>query len=119
MLDIRSQISFLTVVESCKNYFIKNGHTSSEIQNRIDHCIDAYTIIYMIRSCIRINSLSSFISTYLFWKNIYNKNILCSKMLNYSFKRAGGHWLLPFLIKKKMYFIAILTAYYICNKRYL
>jgi hypothetical protein len=73
----------------------------------------------MIRSCMRINSLSSFISTYLFWKNIYNKNILSSKMLNYSYKRAGGHWLLPFLIKKKMFFIAILTAYYICNKRYL
>ena len=118
-LDAKHQLSFLTVIESCKNYFIKNGHTSSKIRNRIDHCRDVYTIIYIIRSCARINSLSSFISTYLFWKDIYNKNILSSKMLNYSFKRAGGHWLLPFLIKKKMFFITILTAYYICNKRYL
>jgi len=117
--DPKHQISFLTTVESCKNYFIKNGHTHLDMQNRLDHCTDSYTIIYMIRSCMRINSLSSFISTYLFWKNIYNKNILSSKMLNYSYKRAGGHWLLPFLIKKKMFFIAILTAYYICNKRYL
>ena len=118
-LDTKNQISFLTAVESCKNYFIKNGHTSSEIQKKIDHCIGAYTIIYTIRSCLRINSLSSFMSTYLFWKNLYNKNILSNKMVNYSFKRAGGHWGLPFLIRNKMYFISILTAYYICKKRYL
>ena len=118
-LDTKNQISFLTAVESCKNYFIKNGHTSSEIQKKIDHCIGAYTIIYTIRSCLRINSLSSFISTYLFWKNLYNKNILSNEMVNYSFKRAGGHWGIPFLIRNKMYFIAILTAYYICKKRYL
>ena len=118
-LDTKNQISFLTAVESCKNYFIKNGHTSSEIQKKIDHCIGAYTIIYTIRSCLRINSLSSFMSTYLFWKNLYNKNILSNEMVNYSFKRAGGHWGLPFLIRNKMYFISILTAYYICKKRYL
>lgn len=118
-LDNKHQISFLTAVESCKNYFIKNGHTSREIQHKIDHCIGAYTIIYTIRSCLKVNSLSSFISTYLFWKDLYKKNVLSSQMANYSSKHAGGHWLLPFLIKNKMYFFAILTAYFICKKRYL
>ena len=118
-LETKNQISFLTAVKSCKNYFIKNGHTPSEIQKRIDHCTGAYIIIYTIRSCLRVNSLSSFISTYLFWKNLYNTNILSSEMPNYSFKLADGNWLLPFLIRKKLYFIAILTAYYICKKRYL
>jgi len=118
-LEAKHQISFLTAVKSCKNYFIKNGHTPSEIQKKINHCTGAYTIIYIIRSCLRVNSLSSFISTYLFWKNLYNRNILSSEMPNYSFKLAGGSWLLPFLIRNKLYFIAILTAYYICKKRYL
>jgi len=118
-LEAKHQISFLTAVKSCKNYFIKNGHTPSEIQKKIDHCTGVYTIIYIIRSCIRVNSLPSFISTYLFWKNLYNRNILSSEMPNYSFKLAGGSWLLPFLIRNKLYFIAILTAYYICKKRYL
>ena len=118
-LEAKHQISFLTAVKSCKNYFIKNGHTPSEIQKKINHCTGAYTIIYIIRSCLRVNSLPSFISTYLFWKNLYNRNILSSEMPNYSFKLAGGSWLLPFLIRNKLYFIAILTAYYICKKRYL
>ena len=109
-LEAKHQISFLTAVKSCKNYFIKNGHTPSEIQKKINHCTGAYTIIYIIRSCLRVNSLPSFISTYLFWKNLYNRNILSSEMPNYSFKLAGGSWLLPFLIRNKLYFIAILTA---------
>ena len=50
---------------------------------------------------------------------VYNKNILSSEMPNYSFKLAGGNWLLPFLIRNKLYFILILTAYCICKKRYL
>ena len=118
-LEAKHQISFLTAVKSCKNYFIKNGHTPAEIQKKIDHCKGAYTIIYTIRSCLRVNSLPSFIATYLFWKNLYNRNILSSEMPNYSFKLAGGSWLLPFLIRNKLYFIAILAAYYICKKRYL
>ncbi len=118
-LDYNHQISFLTAVGSCKNYLIKNGHISEEIKNKIDHCIGSYTIIYTIRSCLRINSLSSFISTYLFWKDIYNRKVLSSKMDNYSYKLAGGRWLLPFLIRKKMYFFVILTAYFIAKKRYL
>jgi glycosyltransferase involved in cell wall biosynthesis len=118
-LKTKNQISFLTAVDSCKNYFIKNGHTREQIQKKLDQCIGSYTIIYIVRSCLRINSLPSFISTYLFWKNIFNRNILSSKMVNYSFKDAGGNWLLPFLIRKKLYFVAIFVAYYICKKRYL
>ena len=118
-LEAKHQISFLTAVKSCKNYFIKNGHTSSEIQKKIDHCTGAYTIIYTIRSCLRVNSLLSFISTYLFWKDLYIRKILSDEMINYSFKRAGGNWILPFLIKKRMYFFSILVAYFTARKRYL
>jgi glycosyltransferase involved in cell wall biosynthesis len=118
-LDINHQISFLTAVESCKKYLIRNGYNLSEIQNKVDHCIGSYTIIYTIRSCMKINSLSSFISTYLFWKDLYKRKVLSSEMINYSYKKAGGRCLLPFLIRKKMYFIAILTAYFIAKKRYL
>tara|TARA_B100001059_G_scaffold233039_1_gene272196 strand:+ start:1085 stop:1660 length:576 start_codon:yes stop_codon:yes gene_type:complete len=116
--DTKIQISFLTAVDSCKNYFIKKGHKSSQIQKKVNQCIGSYTIIYIIRSCLRINSFPSFISTYLFWKKIFNRNILSSKMIDYSYKNAGGSWLLPFLIRNKLYFITIFVAYYICKKRY-
>ena len=102
-----------------RQLLIQNGYNLSEIQNKVDHCIGSYTIIYTIRSCIKINSLSSFISTYLFWKDLYKRKVLSSEMINYSYKKAGGSCLLPFLIRKKMYFIAILTAYFIAKKRYL
>ena len=118
-LTLSHQMSFLAAVESCKKYLIKNGDDLSEIQSKLDHCVGAYTIIYTIRSCIKINSLSSFIKTYLFWKDIYNRESIYNAMLNYSPKRAGGGWLLPYLIKKKVYFIAIIIAYLFAKKRYL
>jgi len=118
-ISLTHQISFLKAVESCKKYLIKNGDNLSIIQKKLDHCIGAYTIIYTIRSCIKINSLPSFIKTYLFWKNIYNRKIIFNSILNYSPKRAGGGWLLPYLIKKKTYILVIIIAYLIARKRYL
>jgi glycosyltransferase involved in cell wall biosynthesis len=118
-LDNKHQLSFLAAVKSCKKYLIKNGDTALKLKNKIDHCIGSYTIIYIIRSCMKINSISSFISTYSFWKDLYNRKVISNKMINYSFERAGGGWLLPFLIKNKMYFVLILSAYFIAKKRYL
>jgi glycosyltransferase involved in cell wall biosynthesis len=118
-LELSHQISFLVAVESCKKYLIENGDFLSEIQNKLDHCIGAYTIIYTIRSCMKINSFPDFIKTYLFWKNFYNRESISHAIKNYSYKCAGGSWLLPFLIKNKIYFIAIIIAYFISKKRYL
>ena len=113
------QISFLKAVESCKKYLIKNGVILSTIKKKIDHCIGAYIVIYTIRSCVKINSLSSFLKTYQFWKNIYNRKFVYNSILNYSPKYAGGGQILPFLIKKKAYLLTTLFAYLIARKRYL
>ena len=118
-LNNSHQISFLRVVESCTNYFIKNGHTLAELQPKIDHCIGCYIIIYIIRSCLKINSIPSFKLNYLFWKNFFTKNVAAHLMNNYSHTLAGGGWLLPFLIRKKMFFFVIFFAYLIARKRYL
>ena len=118
-LNLVHQISFLKAVESCKKYLIKNGDNLSIIQNKLDHCIGAYTIIYTIRSCIKINSLSSFIKTYLFWKNIYKRKQVYKSIINYSPELANGGLLIPYLIKKEAYFLAVLIAYFSAKKRYL
>ena len=117
--NLQHQISFLKAVESCKNYLVKNEKDLSLIQKRIDHCVGAYTFIYTIRSCIRINSFSSFYKTYIFWKKIYCKKMFYDSIKNYSPKLANGGTLMPYLIKKKIYFISILIGLIIAKKRYL
>jgi len=118
-LNLIHQISFLKAVEACKKYLIKNGENLYSIQKKIDHCIGAYTVIYTIRSCIKINSISGFIKTYQFWKNIYSRRLFYNSILNYSPKKAGGGQLLPYLIKKKAYFFTIIIAYIFARQRYL
>jgi len=117
--NIHHQISFLKPVESCKKYLIKNRENLSFVQKKIDHCIGAYTIIYTIRSCIRINSFLSFLKIYFFWKKIYRKELFLNAIKNYSPKFAKGGLLIPYLIKNRFYFITILVAYLFAKKRYL
>ncbi len=117
-LPLRCQISFLSAIESCKNYLIKNNDKLSIIQTKINHCIGAYTIIYTIRSCIKINSFYDFIKTYLFWKKIYKKKIIYNSINDYSPKLAGGGKWIPYLIKNKIYLLAIIVAFLFSRKRY-
>ena len=117
--NLQHQISFLKAVESCKKYLVKNEKDLSSIQERIDHCVGAYTVIYTIRSCIRINSFLSFYKTYIFWKKTYSKKIFYESIKRYSPQLANGGKLMPYLIKNKIYFINILIALILAKKRYL
>ena len=114
------QISFLHVVESAKKYLIKGKNNYINMQKRINHCIGAYTIIYTIRSCMRVISIKEFLKNYLFWKKIYNKKIFRKAIYDYNYANAGisASKLLPILIRNKFYFIAILYACILCKKRY-
>ena len=114
------QISFLSAVRSAKEYLIKKGDKLLNIKKKLDHCIGAYTIIYTIRSCIKILSLADFFKNYLFWKKIYQKKNFRSGIVNYSYKDAGDQAsrILPSLIKNKFYFLSIVAAYILFKKRY-
>jgi glycosyltransferase involved in cell wall biosynthesis len=116
---LNHQLSFLQPVDLCKKYLIKNEKDFLKIKNKVDHCIGAYSIIYTIRSCIRINSFSSFYKTYVFWKKIYQKKLFIDAMNNYSSKAANGGNIIPYFIKKKSFLMAILIAFLIAKKRYL
>ena len=115
---LHHQISFLQPVNSCKKFLIKNEKDFLNIKNKVYHCIGAYSIIYTIRSCIRINSFSSFYKIYVFWKKIYLKKLFIDAMNNYSPKAANGGNIIPYFIKKKSFLIAILFAFLIAKKRY-
>ncbi len=118
-LELDHQISFLVALEACKNYLIKNDENLSKVDNKLDQCIGAYTVIYTIRSCIQINSLYSLNKTYLFWKDFYKRKLILNAINSYSYKKSGGSWILPFLIKRRLYFLAVLIAYFFAKKRYL
>ncbi len=117
-LPLRCQISFLSAIEACQNYLIKNNDKLSSIQAKINHCISVYIVIYTIRSCIKINSISDFIKTYLFWKKIYKKKIVYNSINDYSPKLARGGKLIPYLIKNKTYLLAVIAAFLFSRKRY-
>jgi len=100
-IDLKNQISFLVALESCKKFLLKKFSNKSLLNKKLNHCIGAYTSIYMIRSCLRINSFKTFIEVYLFWKKILRKEKI------------------NFALKDKFFFISIIIAYFIAKKRYL
>ena len=117
-LSLAHQISFLEALKTLTKFLCSFDKEDASMERRIDHCIGAYICIYTIRSCLRINSISTFGETYFFWKNVYKKNEIQKAMNNYSPNLAGGSQILPFLIQNRMYFFSILTAFFICRKRY-
>jgi len=119
-LPLIHQISFLSAVRSAKEYLIKKGDKLLNIKKKLDHCIGVYTIIYTIRSCIRIFTILDFSKNYFFWKKIYDKKKFRNGINNYSYKDAGNKAgkILPMLIKNKFYFLAIIVALFLCKKRY-
>ena len=118
-ISLKHQLSFLKPIASCKKYFINKGDKFLKIKKNLNHCIAAYTIIYTIRSCLKIQSISDFFKTYKFWKQTYKKIKFSDALDNYSPKLAEGGYLLPYLIKNKIYLIAIIIAYILARKRYL
>jgi len=119
-LPLIHQISFLSAVRSAKEYLIKKGDKLLNIKKKLDHCIGVYTIIYTIRSCIRIFTILDFLKNYFFWKKIYDKKKFRNGINNYSYKDVGNKAgkILPMLIKNKFYFLAIIVALILCKKRY-
>ena len=115
-----NQVSFLHPVKSVKKYLFRDKNNLINIRKKINHCIGAYTIIYTIRSCLRIISIKELFNNYLFWKKIYNRKIFSNAISDYNYVEAGAraNKLLPILIRNKFYFIAILYAYILCKKRY-
>ena len=118
-LKLNHQLSYLIALKSCKKFLEKISLSKETINKKIKHCIAAYTSIYLIRSSLKIRSLSQLILNYIFWRQNLSKKPIFKSFNCYSPKIAGGNIFLAFFIKNKMYFLSILLAYYISNRRYL
>lgn len=118
-IDLKNQISFLVALESCKKFLLKKFSNKSLLNKKLNHCIGAYTSIYMIRSCLRINSIKTFIEVYLFWKKILRKEKINFALKDYLPIKANGNIIFSYFLKKKFFFISIIIAYFIAKKRYL
>lgn len=116
--NISHQISFLKIIKKLKYLLFKKGESYQNFKKLIFHCMGALTIIYTIRSCIRIKSFNDFLKIYNFWKKFYKLNKIRKSIYVYDYKRANGKFLIPFLIKKNLFFLSILVAYFTSLKRY-
>ena len=118
-MNLKNQISFLKALKSCKKYLKSIMSTGFMLNKKFNHCLSAYTSIYLVRSCLKINSTKSFLNVYFFWKKILNKKKFIYALKDYSPEKAGGNITLNFFIKKKYYLISVLIAYFVSKKRYL
>ena len=73
-INLRNQISFLKALKSCRKYLDSKISNKSQLNKKLNHCFGAYTSIYLIRSCLKINSIKSFLNVYFLEKNIKEKN---------------------------------------------
>ena len=118
-INLKNQISFLEALKSCKKYLDKKILNKSQLNKKLNHCLGAYTSIYLIRSCLKINSIQSFLNVYFFWKKVLKKKVFFHALKDYSPKKAGGNIILNLFIKNKFYLISVIVAFLISKKRYL
>lgn len=89
-----------------------------DLSKEIYHCLGAYSVITLIRSCLTINSISAF---FLVRKQIIltlSNPQLKQAFKYYDAKRAGGNRLIPWLVKNKFYSLAVVFSCYLARKRY-
>ena len=113
---ISNMFSFLWAMRSAK-LFISN---TKIIDNnlKLDHCSGVLSVIQFIRVAGRIKSLKSFLYIYSNIKSILDRNIFTKILKNYDSNKAKGNNLLAFLLKNRLYFIALLWGKILFLKRY-
>lgn len=117
-VPLSNQLNFVRAVIALKPYMVASGTDNKKLKEQMLHCLGAYIIIYSIRSCAQVRTISDFRRVRSFWKKAYNKPVLRKAMSNYSPKRAHGNIILPFLIRNKFYLSATLLSLLLCRKRY-
>lgn len=93
----------------------ENGEDHSR---EIGHCLGAYSIITLIRACLTINSIRSFLLVRKQVVLILSKPQFIQAFKYYDAKKAGGNSLIPWLIKHKLYSLAIAFSCRLARKRY-
>ena len=117
-LSLSHQLSFVWAVLASRPYMLKNGIDPKLLKNSILHCFGAYSMIYFIRSCLKVRTVQDFYLVKKFWSKVFDKPIFRRALSVYSPKVAGGNIGLPRLVKARLYFFASILAYFICRKRY-
>ncbi len=117
-LSLSHQLSFVWAVLASRPFMIKHGTDIKLLNRQILHCFGAYSMIYFIRSCLKIRTFKDFFLVKKFWSKVFEKSILRRALLVYCPEAARGQSLLPTLVKARLYFVASGLAYFICRKRY-
>ena len=113
-INLKNQISFLEALKSCKKYLDNKISDKSQLNKKLNHCLGAYTSIYLIRSCLKIKSIKSFLNFYFFWKKILKKKIFHA-LRDYS-PKSWGNIILNLFIKNEFYLISVIIAFLISKK---
>lgn len=92
--------------------------TRRDIQNEIDHCIAAYSVITLVRSSMKIQSWSTFLSVRSQIISLFKTDTFKSAFVNYNPELAKGNRVLPFFIRHQFFTIGLIYAYNLGLKRY-
>ena len=115
--DIADMFSYTNALHQL-NLFLKKKDSKNNYKHLINHCISVYTVISLIRASIRIRSMYSFIKVLKDIRIIFNKNHLVQPFNFYDQNKTNGNFLIPFFIRKKLFFLALLFAVIEGRKRY-
>jgi glycosyltransferase involved in cell wall biosynthesis len=114
---IEDKFSFIRALMSLRS-FMKMSETREMLNPLVYHCIGVYCIITLIRVSLRMNSIRSFIHTYRRIRRIFQSSIIKTGLKYYDVVKAKGGKVIPYLLKKDLYLLALIYSYYIGRKRY-
>ena len=115
--NIPDMFSYIKALRQLKIYVKKDQE--NKYNNLINHCTAVYTVISLIRVSIRINSIKSFLIVLKEIKIIFKKNNIVRSFKFYDQTKTQGNKLIPFFIRKKLFFFALLFSFVAGRKRYL
>ena len=116
--DLDGVLSIIYVARKLKKYLIGNGMSQKLARIITGHMIWNYLIVNMIRMGSRVGSVKDFKNFLDVWRTKLNAPFYLSTLKNYNSGIVGGSYLIPHLIAKKSYSLALFVAFIKGKKRY-
>lgn len=118
---ISERFTFVAALNPALKFLNKFTNESERSLNKakVFHCIGAYTMITIIRSCLKLDSFTTFLAVRKQILIVLSSQKINQALHNYSPAVANGNSILPWLIKKHLLSIALIYAHYLARKRYL
>lgn len=100
------------------NLYLKKIDPKKNYDQLLSHCKFVYSVIYLIRTSLRIRSIFSFCKVLKDIRKIFKKNNFAKSFVFHQQLKGHKSFMIPFLIRKELFFLALIFAFIEGRKKY-